>query len=341
MLTDSIQSQGGLARAEALSPEERKDIAQKAAEARWSLPKATHLGEITLGERKIRCAVLENGTRVLTQYDVLEAIGRSGKPAAGRGSADFEPFEKGSPLFDSENLKPLVSNELSASTKPIAFRLPTGQRAWGYKAEILPQICDIYLIAREKEILRKNQLKFAASCEILVRGLARVGIIALVDEATGYQKERAKLALAEILEKFIAKELRAWTKTFPLEFYEHIFRLNHWPFDPAKQRPAVIGHYTNNFVYKRLAPGVLKELREKNPVVDGRRKHKLFQWLSGEVGHPKLKSHLDGVCALMRVSDTRQQFEKLLDKAYPMYETTELGLEIELKPRTKKTSAPE
>lgn len=192
---------------------------------------------------------------------MLEAIGRSGKPAAGRGSADFDPLEKGSPLFDSENLKPLVSNELAASTKPIQFRLPTGQRAWGYNAEILPQVCEIYLKAREQDILRANQIKFAKSCEILVRGLARIGIIALIDEATGYQRERAKLALAEILEKFIAQELQAWTRTFPLEFYEQIFRLNRWPFDPVTQRPSVIGHYTNNFVYKRLAPGVLKELR--------------------------------------------------------------------------------
>jgi len=169
MLTeDTIQSQGGLARAEALSAEERKDIAQKAAEARWSHPRATHIGEIKLGERKIRCAVLEDGTRVLTQYDVLEAIGRSGKPAAGRGSADFEPSEKGSPLFDSENLKPLVSDELSVTTKPLLFRLPAGQRAWGYKAEILPQVCEVYLRAREEGILRRNQLKFARSCEILL-----------------------------------------------------------------------------------------------------------------------------------------------------------------------------
>ncbi len=81
---------------------------------------------------------------------------------------------------------------------------------------------------------------------------------------------------------------------------------------------------------------MLKELREKNPVVDGRRKHKHFQWLTGDVGHPKLRSHLDGVLALMRVSDTRTQFEKLLNKAFPMYETTELGLEIEVRPRGKR-----
>ena len=254
-------SMGGLARAESLSVEKLSDIAKKAAEARWASPKATHIGELKIGNVTIRCAVLEDETRVLTQYDVLEAIGRSGKPAAGRGSADFDPLEKGSPLFDAENIKPFVSNELSASTKPIQFRLPTGQRAWGYNAKILRQVCEVYLQARQEGALRKNQLKFAAACEILVRGLADIGIIALVDEATGFQKERATRALAEILEKFISKELQEWTRTFPVEFYEHIFRLQGWHFDPHNvKRPSVIGHYTNNIIYKRLAPGVVAPL---------------------------------------------------------------------------------
>lgn len=65
---------------------------------------------------------------MLTQFDVLKAIGRSGKPAAGRGSADLDPLEKAPPLVDSDNLKPFVSNELQASKKPVKFRLPTFPR---------------------------------------------------------------------------------------------------------------------------------------------------------------------------------------------------------------------
>ncbi len=262
---------------------------------------------------------------------MLEAIGRSGKPASGRGSADFDPLEKGSPLFDSENLKPLVSHELSASTKPIQFRLPTGQRAWGYRAEILPDVCDIYLKAREDGLLRKNQFKFARACEVLVRGLARVGIIALVDEATGYQYDRARDALAVILEKFIAKELQPWTRTFPLEFYQQIFRLKKWPFDPATMRsPRVLGKYTNNIVYARLAPFVLEELRRKNPVVDGRRKTKLFQWLTGEIGHPRLLAHIEGVKIIMRESDSWEAFLAKLNRHYPIMQTTELGFDVQV-----------
>ena len=100
-----------------------------------------------------------------------------------------------------------------------------------------------------------------------MRALAHVGIIALVDEATGYQDVRARNALNEILEQFIADELRRWTKLFPDEFYRQMFRLRGWEWkvQSIKQRPGVVGNYTNDLVYQRLAPGVLDELRRKDP----------------------------------------------------------------------------
>lgn len=332
----SIQSQGGSARAAKLTKEQRKEIASRAASARWLSTKATHTGDLKIGNVTIQCAVLEDGTRVLTQYDYLRAIGRSGKPAAGRGSADFDQFEKGSPLLDAGNLEPFIDKDLLSSIQPIEFRVPSGSKAWGYKAESLPRVCEVYLKAREAGALRKPQLKFAAACETIVRGLAHIGILALVDEATGYQYDRARDALAKILEQFIAKELQPWTRTFPIDFYQEIFRLKAWPFDPATmQGPRVLGRYTNNIVYERLAPDVLKNLREKNPVVDGRRKHKHFQWLTGEIGHPKLLAHLEGVKMLMKVSSTWDEFRERLDKFYPVMTMTELGLEV---PISKKPS---
>ena len=112
------------------------------------------------------------------------------------------------------------------------------------------------LSARDTGKLLKSQIHIAAQCELIMRGLARVGIIALVDEATGFQRIREERALATILEKFIAKDLQPWTKTFPYEFYMEICRLKGWPSISAIKRPSVIGRYTNDIVYERLAPGV-------------------------------------------------------------------------------------
>ncbi len=318
-------SKGGEARAQKLSSERRREIAQAAVEARWAragkkpLSQATHAGELKIGDLSIPCAVLDDGTRLLTQWGFYRAIGRSGRPAAGWGS----DVEKVAPFLALDNLKPYVSSELAAS-KPIQFRVSRGQKAWGYKAEFLPKVCEVYLKAREDGALLKSQLKFARACELLTRGLAHVGIIALVDEATGYQDDRAKDALAKILEQFIAKELRPYVKTFPTDFYKEMFRLRlwKWPDLPAEQRkrPILVGRLTDNVVYDRLAPGVKQRLKELVGRDDsGRLKHKMFQRLTDEIGDPKLREHLASVVALMKAADDWPQFMKMIDRSLPRY----------------------
>lgn len=324
-LSDLGASKGGEARALKLSPERRREIARAAVAARWAkagknpIPQATHAGQLKIGDLSIPCAVLDNGTRLLTQWGFYRAIGRSGRPAAGWGS----DVEKVAPFLSLDNLKPYISDELAAS-KPIQFRVARGGKAWGYRAELLPKVCEVYLKAREDGELLKSQLKFAKACEILTRGLAHTGIIALVDEATGYQDDRAKDALAKILERFIAKELRPYVRTFPTDFYKEMFRLRkwRWPDLPADQRkrPILVGRLTDNVVYDRLAPGVKQRLKELvGRDESGRLKHKMFQRLTDEIGDPKLREHLASVVALMKAADDWLQFIVMIDRALPRY----------------------
>lgn len=198
-----------------------------------------------------------------------------------------------------------------------------------------------YLNARDQDKLRPFQAGVACKAEGIMRGLARVGIAALVDEATGYQNVRAANALAKVLEDFMADDYRKWTVTFPIEFYLEIARLKGWDIrkDNGRYRwPQVVGHYTNNFVYERLAPGVLEELRTKNPADhSGRRKRKHHQWLKGEIGHPRLMAHLEGLKMIMRYCDTWELFGERVDKEYRRYRMTDLGFETEI---TKKPNRP-
>ena len=128
-------------------------------------------------------------------------------------------------------------------------------------------------------------------------GLRGVGIDATSAEATGYQEVRDREALARILEAFIDKELRPWVRTFPPDFYRELFRLRGLPYPTSTvKRPQYFGHYTNDIVYRRLAPGVLAELKRVQVRDDeGRPKHKLFQRLTANTGYPKLREHL-GSC---------------------------------------------
>jgi hypothetical protein len=311
-------SRGGQARANSLTAEDRRAIAKEAAVARWgsNLPRATHAGEMIIGGRSLSCAVLENGKRLLTQETFLTAIGRAGKAKGGTGSA---AFTSGMPPFlAAENLQPFITDELREAATPLAFKNEKGIRSYGYDASLLPKVCDVYLAARAAHRLRPDQRHVAQACEMLIRGLAEVGIIALVDEATGYQAERARDELIRILEYYIAPERLPWVKKFPDEFFKQIYRLQGWEYKPgtAKRTPQV-GNLINKYIYEQLPPGVLDELRRRNPTTEkGYRKHKHFQFLTTDTGQPDLDRQVSSVTTLMRASADRGQFEELFGRAY-------------------------
>jgi hypothetical protein len=212
-----------------------------------------------------------------------------------------------------------------AIEKPVRFRMPnTPVVAYGYDATILADVCEAVLAMRRAGVMQTQQENIAIRCEILMAAFSRVGIVALVDEATGYQADRARDGLARILEKFIAKELQRWVKTFPADFYKEMFRLRRWAFPPAEgnstARPPLVGKLTNNLVYRRLAPGVLEDLQRITPRDDnGRLRHKLHQRLTEDVGHPRLREHIAQLIALMRAADDWGMFMKMLDRALPQF----------------------
>jgi len=285
---------------------------------------------LKIGEIEIPAYVLEDGTRVLSRIGMIRAIGRTGKAKGGRKyDREFQI-----PVFiAAKNLETFITKDLVENSAPIKFKTGvSGGESIGYKADLLPHVCNVFMDAKEANKLTPSQNHIAERCKILSRGFAIVGINALVDEATGYQQIREKRALAQILEKYITKEFQAWTKTFPDEFYREMFKLKKWNFDPNSiKRPSVIGRYTNDVIYERLAPGVLEELQKKNPVIKtGQRKRRHHQWLTGEVGHPKLREHIGGIMALMRASSTWDRFYRLLQRSYPkLNEQIPLALDID------------
>lgn len=281
---------------------------------------------LVIGEIKIPCYVLEDETRVINQGGFLKALGRAenakgGQGATKRGATTLPSF------LAAKNLRPFIPERLWGSTTPIPFRLVTNNNdtifGYGYPATLLPEVCEVYLRTRDADVLLPSQMHIAERAEVLIRALAQVGIVALIDEATGYERIRAERALATILERFIAEELQPWTRTFPFEFYQQIFRLRGWDGPERVQRPSVIGRYTNDFVYARIAPGVLEELQELNPTLpQGWRRDRHHQWFTPDHGHPRLKEHLAAVIALMRAASTWNAFTRNLDRAFPKINTT-------------------
>lgn len=275
---------------------------------------------LKIGDMEIPCYVLEDGRRVLVQSSMISALSMSPGTASARTTGN-----RLTKFLQSRSLKDYVPEALARSvSNPIKFKTPGGQVAHGFEATILATICESVLDAREKGRLNYQQERIAKRCEILMRGFARVGIVALVDEATGYQDYRSRKALEEILEKFISAELAKWAKTFPDDFYRELFRLKDWRYSPLSvKRPQVVGHLTNDLVYERLAPGVLDELKRITPKDEkGRRKHKFFQRLTQDVGHERLREHLVSVITLMKASPNWTTFYRLLQRALPKLNQT-------------------
>ena len=308
-------AKGGLARAQIMTSAERSEIARRAADARWgkNVMTAEFVGTLPLSEMNLDCVVLTDGRRVISQGSILQSLGRS--DSSGRRTRnDNRP-----PFVEAGNLVPFFTEELKGKFERVEYRLEgvKGTRL-GYEAEILPLVCEVYLAAREAKVLTPQQLPTAMKAEILVRGLSRVGIIALVDEATGYQDVRARDALAKILEAYVADELQPWVKTFDVEFYKQMFRLRGMQFNPASvKRPAYFGHLTNDVVYKRVAPGVFDEIKAQRAVDEKKRKARFHQQLTAEVGHPKLREHIASVTTVMKLSDNWADFKTKLDRVHP------------------------
>lgn len=267
-------------------------------------------GIIKIGNSEIPCAVLNNEKRVFWQREVIGLL-------TGNVKGGFERYLK------PKNLQPYVPVKYKGESwdlNIIKFE-HQGRTAHGFEADDLIDICYMYLNAERDGKLLPSQKHLAEQAHVIVRAFAKTGVIAVIDEVTGYQEVRNRNALQAILDKYLQKEFAAWAKTFPDEFYQEIFRLKGWAYNPKSvKRPSVIGKYTNDIVYERLAPGILEELQNRNPMLDsGRRKVKHHQYLTDEVGHPALAQHLFAVIALMRASSNWDRFYRSLQRAFPKY----------------------
>lgn len=173
---------------------------------------------LVVGNVPIECYVLENKARVIKQRGFFRALGT----ARGGQNVGAEMPRFASSFW----LKPFINNELSLALKnPVKFQLPTGGTAYGYKATILVDLCSAVIDARNAGVITTRRSRYAYRADSILRGLGKIGVIAWVDHATGYNPFRDQEIIEEIVKQYISPVLRPWIKTFPLEFYIQIGRL--------------------------------------------------------------------------------------------------------------------
>lgn len=269
-----------------------------------------HEGEIALGDFSIPCYVLEDGTRVLSSRGMQDALRLVSE--GDRTSGQLIKF------ISQKSLNPFIIKDNYVGITPLEC-YKGNQKISGYEATVLVDICDGILEARKHIDLTPRQEMVADQCEILVRSFAKVGIISLVDEATGYQYDRERFELQKILNAYISEEILKWQLTFTDDFYKQIYRLWGLPFIPKyiKNKPSFIGKLTTKYIYDQLPRGVVDKIKEKSGKTEkGNWKYKWHQALTPEIGREHLKKQIIEVSTLMSISQSKEQFDALFQQKY-------------------------
>ncbi|CAI2195087.1 2772_t:CDS:2, partial [Funneliformis geosporum] len=133
------------------------------------------------------------------------------------------------------------------------------KRIHGYEARRFMDFCKSMIEAKKHIDLSPRQTIIANQC-----------IIALIDEATGYQHEREREELQKQWQKmlglYVLPEPQPYQKIFPLTIYRQIFRLYNMDFIPENiARPGFIGTLTNKYIYGNLPRGILEKLKKETP----------------------------------------------------------------------------
>jgi hypothetical protein len=293
------------------------------------IPVAIAKGIMEMGDLKIDCVVLADETRLISDRGASKAMG--GK----RGGSHWKRMKEDGaltlpPYISAGNLREFIPNDLIyILTNPVQYKATkSGAVGNGLLATAFPKVLKVWQRAYEAGALKPQQVHIAEQAMRLLEGLDEVAIVALIDEATGYQEIRRHDELQQILSAYVLPEHRPYLKSVPTEFFKELYRVYGWKWSPDNRGPRYAGKLLRKLIYEQLPEPVLPELDKANPTNKKyQRKGKHFQSLTTEVGMPHMQGQLSGVMALLRASPSKSpgQFETLFKRAYG--DQYELGLD--------------
>lgn len=312
-MEETPQSKGGKARSENLMPSERRRIAREAAKARWDEPAPKAIfgavdKPIKIADIQVPCYVLDDGRRVITMTGMVDTLNIARGGSMKRGMSRLELFASG------KLIKPYISKELyQRVSNPIKFRIGRSV-AYGYDSDTLIEVAEAVLAADAAGVLMSQQSPIVHQCRVILSGLTRVGLIALIDEATGYQTKRDANELQQILTTYLLPEHRPWMQTIPQEFTNEIYRVYGWKRQANNQGPRYAGKLIRQLIYERLPKPVLPALDNLNPSNNNyQRKHRHHQFLTEKQGLDHFRSQVITVMTLLRISKNKGEFNRHLE----------------------------
>lgn len=300
---------------------ERQDIARLAARVRWDKHNdpnrtsiASHQGVLEIGDVALDAYVLEDGRRLLHKKAIANALGLKSEG----GNAFLRTLSR-------KGIRSVISSDLLRRVEsPITFRTLKGDLAHGYDAATFIEICDLFVEARHRGELHPSQTFLAVQSEIVIRSAAKLGLVALIDEATGYFEDKRKDEYRRLFEAFVAKECREWECEFPDKFFDMVYRLYGLQrYNPdSNKHPLFFRQFIRKYIYMPLANShgaILERLADLNPIVyaNGGRRFKLHQFLSEKVGVPMFRSHLWQVVGIGSAATDKDKFDRAFYRAFP------------------------
>lgn len=267
-----------------------------------TLPDAKYYGSLMIGDAEISCYVLNDGRRVISR------TGATGVISGGKGGGNLESY------LDIEPLRGFLPSDLPGQLISFTITGVVNKTVRGIEAETFLEILRAYCRARDEGALKTaRQTNIAIKAGAFLAACSKIGLIALIDEATGYQYDRAQDALRFKLKVFLEEEMRKWEKTFPDELWREFGRLTNWK-GSVSQRPKYWGKLVMELVYGYLDPDVAKWLKEHAPKpMHGQNYH---QWLSSQYGLKKLTEHLWMLIGMASACQTMSELRQRMAEKY-------------------------
>ena len=247
-------------------------------EKKPTLPEAKWWGDLPVGGLTLPVYVLDDGRRIISRTGAANVLTK------GKAGGNLESY------IGIEVLRPFMPGNFQDQLIEFNLTGVVNKTARGMLAETFLEVCQAYVSARDQGALTtERQIAIAIQANMVLSACAKVGLIALIDEVTGYQYERAQDALRLKLRLFLEDEMRKWEKTFPDELWKEFGRLTNWKGQPH-QRPKYWGKLVMELVYDYLDPDVADWLKKNAPKPRGGQNY--HQWLSSQYGLKRLVEHL-------------------------------------------------
>lgn len=309
----SARAKGGIAVAQKMTPEQKKDRAKQGAAARWGL-KATHKGNFkdAIGI-DVDCYVLGDSekTAVISQRGMAAALG------LGDGGRALPRFVEGKTVA-----KALGVELVEKVGKPLIFKgdilgvkAPPIGDVHGHDVGLLIDICKALVLANSRGELLKSHANIVAQANVILAASAKAGIQGLVYALAGY--DRTKEEVIEAYKLYVRDEAREYEKEFSPELYEQWYRL-YGLAKPERGRPWEFRYLTIDHIYKPLANshGKVFDLAKTTKTANGEKNDKIHQFLS-DVGVKALRTQVGKILGIATVSDSREEYEKYIsEKVY-------------------------